>query len=370
MIQRSKSLNPQTPAESSMRFVQTREALAGPSTARSQKTKVASGGQLDWNEVKTIPELISSMNAQIDATPIHEMTAEDASEIRKRMWNSFTPWKNINLLLLGFDLWVLPERPVYVSGRPPIFVINVAPAGSGKSRILQILSDTKIFPGFDPIVVDPDELNEFFVEVFGYHPPKTDFDPACRPGLAAAGPGPGPGAAADPCCVSVGAGQNGWWTQNRDRFREYEHVFNPLLGGDGISKADRIRPIAPSCCTAKTYNITTKYGEILANPIVIEHIFQRAVTPDGSKRSDIVFDSTGGAMQDVINTYIDHAKRLGYEIVIAGMFSTPENCSIRAEDRNGKQHRRMTGGLVWNLAKKFRSNQTIFKWEQDRKSVV
>jgi len=315
---------------------------------RSQK-KLASGGQ-------DIRELISSMNAEIDATPIHEMTAEEASDTRRVMWNKFIPWNNIELLLRGFDLWVLPERPVYVSTRRPIFVINVAPAGSGKSRILQILSETRIFHGFAPIVVDPDELNEFFVEVFGYHPPKTDFEPVCRPDADAG---------ADSCCLGVATGQTGWWTRNRGNFTNYERVFSPLPGGDNIRKGNRIREIAPACCIAKTYNITTKYGEILGNPRVIDYIFERAINPDGSTNySDIVFDSTGGGMKDVITTYITRATELGYEIVIAGMFSTPENCSIRAESRNGRQHRRMNGGLVFKLAQDFRSKQTIFDWEE------
>ena len=359
---------------SPMKFVQSTKGAAEPSSAARQLTKkVSPGDQLNWNDFLQIPVLISTMNNQIDATPIHKMTAEKASETRRKMWNRFTPWNNINLLLLGFDLWVLPERPVYVYRRRPIFVINVAPAGSGKSRILQILSEIGIFPGFAPIVVDPDELNEFFVEVFGYHPPNTNFYSDCH--LVAAGAAIA-AADADPCCVSVGAGQTGWWSKNCDKFSVYERVINPLPDyGGGIEKAKYIRPFAPSCCTAKTYNITTKYGEILRNDTVIDHIFRRAVNPavnphdfhrlpDGFHHSDIVFDSTGGAMQDVIYTYIGRAKELGYEIVIAGMFSTPENCSIRAEYRNGKQHRRMTGGLVRRLANEFHSDQTIFKWEK------
>ena len=358
------------------RYVVAKGASKNPPLSRKRK-QLESGGLRDWSQIVSIPDLITQMDAAIQATPIHELTAEEATTSRRSMWNKYTPWTNMNLLLLGFDSWVLPSIPVYVTGRRPIFVINVGPAGSGKSYILTILTKFRLFRDFNPIVIDPDELNEFFVEVFGYHPPKNDFEPACRPGAAPAAAVASAGDAGaddddddddhDSCCVGIGTGKTGWWTLNREHFTKFERVLNPLPDSDGaatIIKGHRMRPIAHSCCTAKTYNITGHYGKILGNPDVRDHIFKRAINPDDLHHSDIVFDSTGGAMEDVINDYIEHAKRLGYEIVIAGMFSTPENCRIRAERRNGDQHRRMEGFLVERLANNFREDGTIFKWEQ------
>lgn len=218
---------------------------------------------------------------------------------------------------------MVPETPIPVIDRRPMFVVTAAPPGSGKSTVSGVLSISR-----DSMInVDPDDaFNEFFVEMFGSFPPKTE----------------------DAC--------EGWWGKHKQEFHQYETV-NLHVGRINV------RPLAPKCCIAKTYNITAQYGTILDKAEVMDHIFDKA-TLSGSGKLDIVFNTTGGGMPEVIDKYIARATQLEYDIVVVGIYSTPENCFARATHRNTQQHRRMEPFIVSNLNTKFKHDQTIFDWEE------
>ena len=265
----------------------------------------------------------------LTAGSIATMSASDAEKKRRDQWKilyttlGHQPWNDINLFKQGIDLRMVPETPIPVIDRRPMFVVTAAPPGSGKSTVSAILGISK-----DSMInADPDDaFNEFFVEMFGSFPPKTE----------------------DAC--------EGWWGKHKQEFHQYETV-NLRVGRINV------RPLAPKCCIAKTYNITTQYGTILEKEEVMDHIFDKA-TLSGSGKLDIVFNTTGGGMPEVIDKYIARATQLEYDIVVVGIYSTPENCFARATHRNTQQHRRMEPFLVSNLNTKFNHDQTIFDWEE------
>jgi hypothetical protein len=285
---------------------------------RSASASAARGGQSEADDF-----------ASLTAGSIAGMSAPEAEKTRREQWKSLCtaldrqPWNDIKLLKQGIDLRMAPETPIPVIGRRPMFVVTVAPPGSGKSTVSDILHTSK-----DSMINgDPDDgFNEFFVEMFGSFPPKTD----------------------DAC--------DGWWEKHKQEFHKYETV-NLQVGRVNV------RPLAPKCCIAKTYNITTQYGTILDKAEVMAHIFDKA-TLGGKGKLDIVFNTTGGGMSEVIDKYIAQAVGLEYDIVVVGIYSTPENCSDRATHRNTQQHRRMEPFLVSNLNTKFKHDQTIFDWEE------
>jgi hypothetical protein len=268
--------------------------------------------------------------ASLTAGSIAGMSAPKADKIRREQWKSLCTaldrqlWNDIKLLKQGINLRMAPETPIPVSGRRPMFVVTAAPPGSGKSIVSGILRISK-----DSMVnADPDDgFNEIFVEMFGYFPPKTD----------------------DAC--------DGWWEKNKQEFHTYETV-NLDVGRVNV------RPPAPKCCIAKTYNINTQYGTILEKAEVMAHIFDKATLGGKKGELDIVFNTTGAAMPEVIDKYIAQAEHLGYDIVVVGIYSTPENCAARAIHRNTQQHRRMEPFLVSTLNTKFKDDQTIFDWEE------
>ena len=268
--------------------------------------------------------------ASLTAGSIAGMSAPKAEKKRRDQWTTLCttlgrqPWDDIILLKQGIDLRMVPENPIPVIGRRPMFVVTVAPPGSGKSTVSDILGISKD----SRIDVDPDDaFNEFVVEMFGSFPPnKTD----------------------DVC--------TGWWETHKQEFDKYETV-NLHAGRVNV------RPHAPKCCIAKTYNIPTQYGTILGKEEVMDHIFDKA-TLGGRGTLDIVFNTTGSGMPKVIDKYIARATQLEYDIVVVGIYSTPQNCSERAAHRNTQQHRRMEPFLVSNLNTKFKHAQTIFDWEE------
>ena len=285
---------------------------------RSGSASAARGGQSEAGDF-----------ASLTAGSIAEMSAPNAEKKRRDQWTTLCttlgrqPWDDIILLKQGIDLRMVPENPIPVIGRRPMFVVTVAPPGSGKSTVSDILGISKD----SRIDVDPDDaFNEFVVEMFGSFPPKTD----------------------DAC--------DGWWKTHKQEFDKYETV-NLHAGRVNV------RPHAPKCCIAKTYNIPTQYGTILEKEEVMDHIFDKA-TLGGRGTLDIVFNTTGGGMPEVIDKYIERAKLLKYDIVVVGIYSTPQNCSDRAAHRNTQQHRRMEPFLVSNLNTKFKHAQTIFDWEE------
>ena len=294
-------------------FIQGRSAKKDPSSASA-----ISAGQSEAVDF-----------ASLTAGSIATMSASDAENTRRGQWKSLCtrlgrqPWNDMNLLKQGINLRMVPESPIPVIIRRPMFVVTAAPPGSGKSTVSDILHISK-----DSMInVDPDDaFNEFFVEMFGSFPPKTE----------------------DAC--------EGWWGKHKQEFHQYETV-NLHVGRINV------RPLAPKCCIAKTYNITTQYGPILEKEEVIDHIFDKA-TLSGSGKLDIVFNTTGGGMPEVIDKYIARATQLEYDIVVVGIYSTPENCFARATHRNTQQHRRMEPFLVSNLNTKFKHDQTIFDWEE------
>lgn len=265
----------------------------------------------------------------LTAGSIATMSASDAEKKRRDQWKilcttlGHQPWNDINLFKQGIDLRMVPETPIPVIDRRPMFVVTAAPPGSGKSTVSGVLSISR-----DSMInVDPDDaFNEFFVEMFGSFPPKTE----------------------DAC--------EGWWGKHKQEFHQYE-TANLHVGRINV------RPLAPKCCIAKTYNITTQYGPILEKEGVMDHIFDKATLSESGKL-DIVFNTTGGGMPEVIDKYIARATQLEYDIVVVGIYSTPENCFARATHRNTQQHRRMEPFLVSNLNTKFKHDQTIFDWEE------
>jgi len=269
--------------------------------------------------------------ASLTAGSIAEMSASEADKTRRKQWAELTgtlghqPWNDMKLLIQGIDLRMFPESPKPVFGRRPMFVVTAAPPGSGKSTVSNVLSIS-----IDSMInVDPDDaFNEFFVEMFGSFPPNPKTDAACAE----------------------------WWMTHKQEFHKYETV-NLEVGRVNV------RPLAPKCCIAKTYNIPTQYGTILDKAEVIDHIFDKA-TLGGTGNLDIVFNTTGGGMPNVIDKYIARATELGYDIVVVGIYSTPKNCSDRATHRNTQQHRRMDPSLVSRLNTKFKHDLTIFNWEE------
>ena len=314
---RSRSSMASSPGRASVSFTKLSSAKKSPER-RLASASAARGGQSEADDF-----------ASLTAGSIAGMPAETADKTRRNQWKSLCtalcrqPWDDINLLKQGIDLRMVPENPIPVIGRRPMFVVTVAPPGSGKSTVSDILRISK-----DSMInADPDDaFNEFFVEMFGSFPPKTD----------------------DVC--------DGWWEKHKQEFHNYETVN---LHVDRVN----VRPPAPKCCIAKTYNITTQYGTILDKAEVMAHIFDKA-TLGGKGKLDIVFNTTGGGMSEVIDKYIARATQLDYAIVVVGIYSTPQNCSVRAEHRNTQQHRRMEPFLVSNLNTKFKHAQTIFDWEE------
>lgn len=299
-------------------FTKTSRGRKSPERRSASASAVARGGQSEADDF-----------ASLTAGSIAGMSAPNADKIRREQWKSLCTvldrqlWNDIKLLKQGINLRMAPETPIPVSGRRPMFVVTAAPPGSGKSIVSGILRISK-----DSMVnADPDDgFNEIFVEMFGSFPPKTD----------------------DAC--------DEWWEKNKQEFHKYETV-NLDVGRVNV------RHPAPKCCIAKTYNITTQYGTILDKAEVMAHIFDKA-TLGGKGKLDIVFNTTGGGMSEVIDKYIAQAVGLEYDIVVVGIYSTPENCAARAKHRNTQQHRRMEPFLVSNLNTKFKHDQTIFDWEE------
>lgn len=313
-------------SSASKSFTGTYSAKRSPSRGASASAR---GGEVPHQLAISAGQSEAGDFASLTAGSIAEMSAPKAEQNRRDQWKSLCtaldrqPWDDIKLLKQGINLRMAPETPIPVSDRRPMFVVTAAPPGSGKSIVSGILGISK-----DSMVnADPDDgFNEFFVEMFGSFPPKTD----------------------DAC--------DGWWEKNKQEFHKYETV-NLDVGRVNV------RPPAPKCCIAKTYNITTQYGTILEKEEVMAHIFDKA-TLGGRGKLDIVFNTTGGGMSEVIDKYIAQAVGLEYDIVVVGIYSTPQNCSVRAEHRNTQQHRRMEPFLVSNLNTKFKHDQTIFDWEE------
>ena len=313
-------------SSASKSFTGTYSAKRSPSRGASASAR---GGEVPHQLAISAGQSEADDFASLTAGSIAGMPAQTADKTRRDQWKSLCvtlgrqPWDDINLLKQGIDLRMVPETPIPVIDRRPMFVVTAAPPGSGKSNASAILGISKN----SMIDVDPDDaFNEFFVEMFGSFPPKTD----------------------DAC--------DEWWEKHKQEFHKYETV-NLHAGRVNV------RPHAPKCCIAKTYNITTQYGTILEKEEVMAHIFDKA-TLGGRGKLDIVFNTTGGGMSEVIDKYIAQAVGLEYDIVVVGIYSTPENCSARAAHRNTQQHRRMEPFLVSNLNTKFKHAQTIFDWEE------
>jgi hypothetical protein len=270
----------------SLRFTQTLTAKGPPSSGRSAGASAAKGEPIE-----------AHVFASLTAGSIAEMPAPVANALRKRQWTARyktgdQPWDNLDYLIRAVLTRMMPENPEYVGN--PVLVVNNGAAGVGKSNGPFSLG----LSCNQTLVLNPDEWYEFFAIMFGYFPPNED---------------------------------SPWWEENRGNFGPYETV----IPSEHITR-DTTRPVASEFCSPKVHCLSA-YPKMLHK--VKDFIFEQALdksSESNPRRLNIVFDSTG-LMEGVIDEYIETAKRLGYRIVIVGVYSTLKNCIGRVDqDALGK----------------------------------
>jgi hypothetical protein len=310
---------------------------------RVRQTITVNGIQL-WKEMANPEPLFHYLTS----SDISKMSQSAAYDTRLAAYETVYPlihkelnhrvWFNINYLINAMQSFMMPSHPE--PGEQKVFVVNFGGAGTGKSNGLYAAG----LDCMNTFILDPDRFYEFFATFLGYLPIN------------------------DPTKQKERNFQDEW-TVLKASFSDYENVIPP----EEII-VDRRRPISTNCKVKA--GCMTNYREMLT--AVMYEVFKMALglpsyndddnDADFSKMLssgdlpglNIVFDSTG-SMLDVIEQYIQLAKRLRYEIRFVGVYSTLKNCLDRVLPPTDAAVRESAGDAKENEANDWQPERRIVR---------